>query len=185
MSFGWKDENTQAQEKVDAALVLAASKKILIFAAASNDGRTNHFPIAYPANNRDVIPIFSASGLGHRSKFSPQKDEFEVHIATLGEEVLSAFPIAKGKGLMTRMSGTSTATPLAAAITALILRFSRLTDDFSKEERELLKKKDKMIKVLHMIGGKDRHFKWLTPWDWLEAGTKQDIAVARIRAWLY
>ena len=123
MSLGWDDDNHDGLNKV---LLEARAKNVLVFAASSNFGITRG-RMAYPARADSVIAIDASDYYGNPSKFNPPpggRDRF----TTLGEEVKSAFPKRLPNvesGGWKRMSGTSCATPIAAAISALILEFAR------------------------------------------------------------
>lgn len=120
MSFGYKGRDS----KLDQALQKARDHHIVIFAAASNFG--NHEQVAWPARNPErAICVHSSNDLGtYRSVFSPKPDSKTIHFMAVGERVCSHWPVSKGGGFRT-MSGTSTATPVATAIAALLIAFTR------------------------------------------------------------
>lgn len=134
MSFGFP----YREPVLDRAIRRAHDKGVLMFAAASNDGANKVVPVAYPARASDsgVFCIHSTDGLGNASKFTPIAQENLENFATLGEAVRSAWPWKLRKGLEQRKSGTSTATPIAAGIAALILEFGRQEGANTLSEKE-------------------------------------------------
>ncbi|KAI1744742.1 peptidase S8/S53 domain-containing protein [Xylaria scruposa] len=120
MSFGYKKRNL----KLDRAIKRARSCGIVIFAAASNFG--NHEGVAWPANDPEIaICVHSSIDLGTCcSNFTPRADTETVNFMVVGEAVSSHWPVSKGGGFR-KMSGTSTATPVATAIAALLLAFTK------------------------------------------------------------
>lgn len=126
MSFGFGQE----AETLSKAIDHAASKKVLIFAAASNEGKNRPDGVAWPASRPDVFCVHAASGKGSRSHFTPTAQD-GMRIMTLGECVRSAWPPfpegskRKMPGDSKLMSGTSCAAPIAAGIAAIILDLAR------------------------------------------------------------
>ncbi|KLU93141.1 hypothetical protein MAPG_12079 [Magnaporthiopsis poae ATCC 64411] len=118
ISFGFSIESDPIAE----ALHLAFSYNKVIFAAASNNGSREM--IAFPARFCGVICVNSASADGRASPFNPVAD-FPNNFAVLGENVRSAWispqPNAARHGETKIMSGTSMASPIAAAIFSLLL----------------------------------------------------------------
>lgn len=94
---------------------------MLIFAAAGNEGGNRG--VAFPANlcaQGDVIRINSSDSKGKISTFSPDAGQGQ-RICTLGEGLPSC-EMRSDKDIKCR-SGTSFATPIAAAIAAILLGF--------------------------------------------------------------
>lgn len=119
MSFGYTFEDI----KLKKVLEDARDKGIIILAAASNDGA--HSGIAWPANDPSVaICVHASVDLGRKYlDFTPTpKLEPLLNFIVVGENVWSHWPVSKGGDFRT-MSGTSTATPVATAIAALLLAF--------------------------------------------------------------
>jgi len=176
MSFGWKGR-VPGHEEVFDAVNRAAIEKTLMFAAASNDARSNTTSVAAPALWSQVISIFSTDGSGTWSKFNPHKATGHTYIATLGEGVESAVPASLCQGITQRRNGTSTATPIAAAIAALILQFARQSPPpgipaLSEEYVRSLRRGDVMVQVFKDMGGEGHGDKVLTPWEFL--GTRKE-----------
>ncbi|KLU90407.1 hypothetical protein MAPG_10261 [Magnaporthiopsis poae ATCC 64411] len=120
MSFGFQKQI----EPVEAALRKALNRGKIIFAAASNSGARRE--IAFPAWVDGVLCVNSATGDGIPSTFNPLA-QARKNLAILGENVRSAWissqqPTPEPKHKETRsMSGTSMATPIAAAVVSLLL----------------------------------------------------------------
>lgn len=89
----------------------------LIFAAASNGGGNESR--AFPANNPGVFAIHAATGIGAKWNRNPPLEHGD-NFSTLGVAIDS-----KWKGEDVSISGTSFATPVAAAIAANALEFTR------------------------------------------------------------
>lgn len=129
MSFGYKHWDL----KLDQALKKARDHGIVVFAAASNFG--NHEQVAWPARDADrAICIHSSIDYGTDSSgFTPKAHPDITNFMVVGEEVCSHWPESKGGGFRT-MTGTSTATPVATAIAALLMAFTR-QGVFDQEKR--------------------------------------------------
>ncbi|KAF2492480.1 hypothetical protein BU16DRAFT_594086 [Lophium mytilinum] len=129
MSLGWERDDPQVGE----ALERAKKKGVLLFAASSNDGVNGG--MSFPARADEVIAIDSANYHGEPSPFNTPEDDRKQRFTALGEDVESAFPPAL-QGLdddsdgflrvgFKRSTGSSCATPIAAATAALILEFAK------------------------------------------------------------
>lgn len=125
ISLGWdEDSDPELRDVLD----YAKRKNVLVFAASSNEGIETPGGMAYPARADEVIAIDAANYYGEPSKFNPPEGDGE-RFTALGEAVESAYPThlaveGEVKGFK-KKSGTSCATPIAAAIAALILEFAR------------------------------------------------------------
>ncbi|KAF2193739.1 subtilisin-like protein, partial [Zopfia rhizophila CBS 207.26] len=114
MSFGFNKD----QPNIKAQLKRAYDKDILVFSAASNDRASKPINIAWPARSPTVSCVFSANGEGGNSRFNPP--------ARRGLNFCDIWGGKKEGGTSTKhRSGTSFATPIAAAIAALVLEFAR------------------------------------------------------------
>ena len=108
------------------AIDKAYSLGIIILASASNKGANQD--ITFPARLRSVFCIGAADGKGSPSGFNPPHRGVEKY-STLGEAVSGADVLgpdseSSSHATTTLRSGTSTATPIAAAIASLLLDYT-------------------------------------------------------------
>jgi hypothetical protein len=126
MSLGWEEDSDPG---LRAVIERAKTKNVLLFAASSNDGISTAAGMAYPARALEVIAIDAADGYGNASKFNPPQKRDKARFTALGEAVRSSYPMQLSEPDdepgWKRMSGTSCATPIAAAIAACVLVFAR------------------------------------------------------------
>lgn len=164
MSFGFPRYSARVEEAIE-----KVGKDVLFFAATRNDGGNRE--VAYPANHRDVIGIFSTDGNGNKSGFNANcPDGDNSFFSTLGEAVESSWPKhLQGDGPRTglmRKSGTSFATPIAAAIAANTLDYARIQLDMGEKYLKRMRKIGKMIVVLRLMAPVNRGGYWyLAPWN--------------------
>ena len=122
LSFGFKESAPAMQ----AAINFAESKNVIMIAAASNVGGNEKR--AWPARLDKVICVYATDGEGNPCSFNPTNQKNSDNFSVLGEAVESYCPphlkIGNNNNKV-RKSGTSTATPIAAAIAAIILEFVR------------------------------------------------------------
>ena len=160
MSFGLEKDHDGMTE----AILQAASKRIIMFAAASNNGGNQD--VTFPARRDEVICIYSTDGQGNSSGCNPTgpKGSNGYHFATLGAAVKSAWPRhLPGGHTSKRMTGTSFSTPIAAAVAACILEFARMhriADDLYK----LLRSREGMLLVLPQMADKRDFLDYILPW---------------------
>jgi hypothetical protein len=111
----------------------AAAQRVLIFASAANHTVHEQQPIRFPANMPQVFCIFSADADGKLSSFNPEPKRGSYNFMFPGERVKGAWPASQTEGVSDVifqnkityriMSGTSCATPIAAAVAAGVLEF--------------------------------------------------------------
>ncbi|OCL14569.1 subtilisin-like protein [Glonium stellatum] len=187
MSFGYEKE----QPEIEKQLKRADNHNILVFAAASNDGASKPINIAWPARATNVMCVNSATGEGNNSGFNPPMDPKKWNFAMLGEEVNSTWPLQLIKeaereenGGTKRKSGTSFATPIAAATAALVLEFARQPPlSNNPKVAEYLKKFSGMQEVFMLMSErKEGKFYYVYPWKLLNStfgkGTSRGIGRA-------
>lgn len=128
MLFGLEPDNRNVD--IDKAISYALKANTTIFAAATNNGGNK--PRAYPANKRNgVICIHASDGRGNDGGISPSPESRKDNFSTSGVSIES-----KWKGRKVLKSGTSFATPIAAALAADVLEFARYTCSLSEYEQE-------------------------------------------------
>ncbi|KAM0085343.1 hypothetical protein ACKRZS_002369 [Fusarium odoratissimum] len=112
MSFGWPSPDMVGHDALEDAIDHAYSKKVLMFATASNSGA--RLGRAYPASNPHVICVHSTDTNGEASGFSPTAEPNSINLATVGESVESAWPtlLSQDSRCLQSRSGTSYATPI-------------------------------------------------------------------------
>ncbi|SCO30847.1 related to thermostable alkaline protease precursor [Fusarium fujikuroi] len=147
----------------------------LIFAAASNSGGNRSRP--WPANHPGVFCIHATDERAVTNlKMNPTPLYGDDNFATLGENIESYW-----NGEMRCISGTSFATPIAAAMTANILEFARR--NLSADEAHNLQAYGPMRTLFrHKMtdNGKAKgSYHYIKPWSnqlWGENGSNEDVA---------
>lgn len=154
MSFGYPTNQTDGYKELETAILYAHSKRVLMFAAASNGGANQDR--AYPARDPHVVCIHSTDSDGNRSRFSPTALSHDINLATIGEAVQSAWPVNLcdpnfNPDCIECKSGTSYATPIAVGMAAFLMQYARL---HLPDLAHLLKRQSKMKDVLLKIAEK-------------------------------
>ncbi|KAI1330204.1 hypothetical protein F5Y16DRAFT_31262 [Xylariaceae sp. FL0255] len=159
MSFGLE---IYRDKDIDKAIQAAYNDNITMFAAAANSGGNK--PRAYPSNrDTGVICVHASDGLGNDGGISPTPLENTDNFSTLGIAIAS-----KWKGDDVLKSGTSFATPIAAALAADVLELARYKCDLDEDEQQYLYKFDGIRKILRLMAGKRHGYDYITPlniWD--------------------
>jgi subtilisin family serine protease len=141
MSFGFDKFSSDIYKALDHAYKM----DVVLFAAASNDGNASMNPLKFPASQKEsVICVNAASAFGKPSEFNPLPAIDRDRTTFLGENVKSTWPRSLRKdepeikgGIWRRGSGTSVATPIAAAVAAAIMQFVTSTKARSRCTRGL------------------------------------------------
>ena len=149
-----------------------------MLAAAGNCG-ANASP-AWPASSPLVICVHAATGMGNRYRTTPTRKKYASNFATLGAAVSSWWPGNLGLGVKVRKSGTSTATPVLAAIAATIMAVvrqpERVRSERDSEKLKSLGRADRMEAVLRRMAsqnGKREGYDYIAPWEILDASLDQ------------
>lgn len=117
MSFGCKDP----EREISTLLYEARGKGILMFAATSNDGG----PIKFPASSDHVFAIDAAAQGGDQFSGTASASFQKLHRFTALGKILSVAGTMEGsKRKREERTGSSFATPIAAATAAIILEFA-------------------------------------------------------------
>ena len=154
-------------EVVKEAIEEAYRKPTLIFAAASNNGKRKQ--VAFPAYMPGVICVNSSTANGTPSDFNPKFDASR-SLCILGENVTSTWITSQWHER--RMSGTSVATPIAAAIAALVHEFALQTDPADESLDEILKQQLKwlksyngMMEIFALMAEPTGEYRTIFPWN--------------------
>ncbi|PNP74525.1 hypothetical protein FNYG_12148 [Fusarium nygamai] len=157
MSFGWPSSDFEGHDALEDAIDHAYSKKVLMFAAASNSGA--RLGRAYPASNPHVICVHSTDTNGEASGFSPTAEPNSINLATVGECIESAWPtpLCEDSNCLKTRSGTSYATPIMAGIAAFLLQYARL--HLSEGQALALTRREKMEALLRRCAIRGPNYK--------------------------
>lgn len=135
-------------ETIDKAIETAIEDKISIFAATSNGGGNQ--TRTYPSSRRDgVIGIHASDGLGNDGGISPTPLKDRDNFSTLGIDIPSRW-----KQNAVNISGTSYATPIAAALAANMLELARCRCDLTEHQQRMLRKYNGVRQILKILVGK-------------------------------
>lgn len=182
MSFAFRGEQSDIDKAIRAAQ--KREKGVLMFAAASNNTALEMEPVGYPATFTScVICINSSTADGEKSKFSPDGVNGQPNFSAIGENINAAWSTSNmnqsitrcSEGLYRMISGTSSATAIAAGIAALILDFSRKDiQGFNDDElRDWNPQKHKLwyTEEMRAVMGKcmthsyeDHRYNFIQPW---------------------
>ncbi|KAH0441203.1 hypothetical protein CcaCcLH18_02113 [Colletotrichum camelliae] len=164
MSFGFEIENPDIDDAIDDAF--KADK--LMFVAASNEGGNRGR--SRLARSSSVICIHACDGKGNKGDMSPSPEKQTQNFTTLGVAVKSVW-----KGKTVYKSGTSFATPVAAAMTACVLEFANFKCDLTKRQRKKLYKREGMINVLGAMSIERDDYDYVQPEHLWDGKTESDI----------
>lgn len=142
MPFAFPHRNDDVADAVDHA----SSRRVLLFAAASNESDSK---LGFPACLPEVICVYSNKNATIPSTFCRLGKQGDNNFCTIGEEVEGAWPLHLNNGKESkRETGTSCSTPIAAGVAALILEYATQKGRHNVERAKELKKKQFMEKVL-------------------------------------
>jgi subtilisin family serine protease len=157
MSFGFTNPVPSIEDVLDDA----RHEGIVLLAAASNYGAGDR--PSWPARESGVLSIHACTGLGNKYSGNPTPIPNRDNFSILGTAVNASWPNTTE---LRRKSGTSTATPLCAAIVAFVisvmrrseekwiaakgLLYSAHSDDIDEERRRYRAKLRAMTKSRHI-----------------------------------
>jgi subtilisin family serine protease len=184
MSFGYPTDRPEGYDQLNGALLHAYSNKVLVFAAASNDGANTDR--AHPARNQNVICVHSTDAKGNRSRFSPTALTDDKNLATIGQAVESAWPrhlcnATTNPTWMEWKSGTSYSTPIAVGIATFLLQYGRL---YLPDKADQLKIQMKMKNVLVRIAQKEQSFERRDGYNYVALSRHPDTFFGKSKAWI-
>ncbi|KAH7309953.1 hypothetical protein BKA65DRAFT_485176 [Rhexocercosporidium sp. MPI-PUGE-AT-0058] len=171
MSFGFYNISPVVRTAIRQAL----AKPVLVFAAASNNGTRRD--IAFPASMTGVFGINSASGDGGPSSFNPELKPDKT-FSIIGENVRSSWTSHQNGDSRRLMTGTSVATPVAAAVAALVLEYVMQNDpeSFLIDNLNEFKEYDGMSKIFSLMSKQRDGYKNIVPWELLTSiGARRSI----------
>jgi Subtilase family len=172
ISAGFEEASLSEREYSDLqqAIYQANQSNVLVFAAASNYGNVDQ--ITFPASmHGNVICMFSSTGLVKQSEgFNPAPSaSSRLNFCMLGEQVQRVrFSPTE---TLSRTSGTSVATSIAAGIAALVIDFSRQVDchQHIPNSKKLHSTRGMCAVFKEMAhAGKDNDYDCVAPWKLLE-----------------
>ncbi|OAQ58684.1 subtilase family domain-containing protein [Pochonia chlamydosporia 170] len=181
LSFGFA-EYTKDLTPVLEAIRTARKNGVVVFAAAGNDGANQD--VFWPAalySGGDVICISSSNSFGVQSGFNPEIETGR-RICTLGEGVPSCQPDLSNPLQVVHRSGTSFATPIAAAIAAVVLAVMDNADYNGFEgDKETLLPRLRTARGMESVlcktcvarsGSNSSGFSYIAPWFFVDVGDK-------------
>ncbi|KAI0533752.1 hypothetical protein GGR58DRAFT_521141 [Xylaria digitata] len=158
LSLGFKSEDPGVKAALEEAINSEMMPRRIVFAAGGNWGY--NYPHAFPAGQRGVLRVHGVTGNGGDGNFNVKTDSNN-RIATLGVAIESQW-----QGEKVWISGTSFATPIAAATAANVLEFAQREmklDVNSRRWNDLLSFKG-MRAVLRLMCTDTDKFEYMTPW---------------------
>mgnify|MGYP001599848362 FL=1 len=175
MSFGLKAPDLD----VEAQILNAYRKQVILCAAASNDGYRKG--VTFPANDMHVFCINASDGDGIAAPFTPPPRTDNVNFSILGVNVRSTWPTfpnanpnskqkkgviidKKLEGTAKYMSGTSMATPVAAALIANVFAYGR-ANAARISSQQPLKSSEGVRRLLKGMSKKGNGYDTIVPWD--------------------
>jgi tetratricopeptide (TPR) repeat protein len=169
MSLGWDNWKHKVAEQIN----FARQKHILVFAAASNDGRLENDYGVYPAWEPTVFCINASSGSGVKWERNPLYSEDKVNLMFLGQDIAILGSNNKPEFPGDRLTGTSFATPIAAATAALVLDLVRLKGSIYPKVERCLKTYEGMSAVFQAMSGKPTEDGYYHVMPWRLLGEKK------------
>lgn len=188
MSFGFP----RVIPEIENAIEYARQNNVLMLAAASNYGGNRKR--TWPARCEDVMCIYATDGDGNKYGKNPTPVSSKDNFAVLGESVEALWPPTSPHGAARRVrkSGTSTATPICAAIAGIVVTALRLNEDSyvsgfaereQEERREMYRRKlatlgkaSAMAEVFKLMVGEDGKrddYQFIAPWRIFDEGSRQ------------
>jgi hypothetical protein len=168
---------TESSERIQRAIDHASAEKVLVIAAAGNDGATGGW--CWPARDNSVLGMTAAYGLGNKYGRNPTPRRDRQNFSILGcavqgyRRAVDSQTAVKESG-----SGTSHATAVATAVAAITMQILRDCKQQILEQSETgvesynrteqtLRTRTGMGAVFHNMGGSDQErdgYRFVQPW---------------------
>lgn len=157
MSFGFEQEIDIIRHAIDEAQAIKDQSIILLSAAGNDGGNSSEL---FPAWLSSVISIRGTDHSGDFiSSFNPSNHDFnsgQPAYGTLGVNVPCSWP---SESALEEMTGCSIATPIAAAIVAVIINCA------SESDQKLLRTQKAILTVFKRMAAERSNGLWyLAPW---------------------
>lgn len=166
LSLGFEDE----YDAIDSAIDDAVQTNKLVFAAASNNGGISGR--SRPARNENVMCIHASDGQGNKGSMNPGPLSNASNFTTLGVAV----PL-KWKGREVWKSGTSFATPIAAAFAANVLEFANRNCSLPARRRTVLRSRRGMEAIFRYMSTPRDGYDFVHPGRlWRDGMSDQEVA---------
>ncbi|KAF7552614.1 hypothetical protein G7Z17_g4205 [Cylindrodendrum hubeiense] len=165
MSFAFENKNQAIKD----AIQKASRANKLVFAAASNEGANK--PRSRLARDSNVICIHACDGNGNDGGMNPSPLPRKDNFTTLGVGVSS-----KWKKNVVYKSGTSFATPVAAAIAADVLEFAHFKCELTDDDRKALHSQDGMLAVFRAMSTAKSGYDYVQPNHLWDGKTESEVA---------
>lgn len=149
MSFG----SASSDARIKKAVEYAASKNVLLVAAAGNEG-PGPMTVGYPGRYPQVLSVAAIDPARKIAKFSSRGPE--VDVAAPGVDILSTYPPRN----YAKLSGTSMATPFVAGVVALLLSYDKLKGTKRITNYESLIREVKSTSIEAGTAGFDNDYGW-------------------------
>ncbi|UPK95908.1 hypothetical protein LCI18_006843 [Fusarium solani-melongenae] len=150
---------------------------VIMFVAASNNGANTGR--SFPATLPTVLCIHATDGKGNKGDMNPEPEDNRENLSTLGVAVPSVWEKS------VYLSGTSYATPVAAAMAAVILCFIEAAVAANKMPEEIKEEafdREGMKSILMSMAVLRDGYNCIFPWRrFLPPDAEQGVLIARIR----
>jgi hypothetical protein len=161
LSFGFRKRIDCIEQAITQAKNKSGISPIFLAAAANEGSNTGEM---FPASLDVVISVRGTDASGKfESRYDPDTESDNTSqrlYGTLGKQVFCGWPEDPAK-LDMWMSGCSVATPILAAIVALILQSVDFSEySFTTEERLKFRSRKGMMKVMEKISVKKENNRW-------------------------
>jgi len=179
MSFGMNPSSLSEASllNVQNAIHSAAAARKIMLAAASNCGGNG--PRTYPASDPRVICVHASDGNGNDGGINPPVGDHPDYFSTLGVAIECFWDEQ-----YVYKSGTSFATPVAAAIAANVLDYATYSVAAGKLTNQLyceLRQSQGMKKAFtRFMSVPIQHYRYVAPWHFWKTGVTDEYIWQRL-----